>query len=176
MKRECVVVLVFFFWPTCVWGGVKTIRGTERGLWEKAAVVYAEVASVEQGARWLQATVTLDVKATLSGSLDAADKHLLKVDAECYPHTGIRWPPKPKMRLIVLVRREQGEHYAVPRDAVLFMPNRGPMMQVEGFDDPKVDRLLAALRIVRKLKDDHIDKIAKKLQEALDGWKAEPRR
>jgi hypothetical protein len=131
--------------------------GAEEGFWKNKAVVYAEVvsvANVEQN----RGRLTLQVKATLSGSYDAAARPVMEADLfHSRLYNGIRRLPPANTRVVAVLERQETVapgRVSDPRYWVLpyetrFMPGSAPLIEVAGFDDPKVTDILTRLREVR---------------------------
>lgn len=162
--------LVAMLWPTRADAANPTIYGTETNLWKEMSVVYGRVTGVAIPERGL-AEVTLAVETTLTGKVDAAATGVLRVDLRYGAIiSSVGYAPRAGKQVVVVLKRdEMGDRYLIPSATMAFMPltELGPpdeqpplagvewgkshasIMEVTGFDDPKVAEVIARLRELR---------------------------
>ena len=149
MAAKTLIALVAAFWTLPALAGVEALFGNELGLWENHSVVYAEVVSVSIVKRG-DARVTLAVKATLTGLLDAAEQPRLEVDLTYGIFvSAVRELPKPKSRVVVVLMRWPNGRYMIENAFLQSMPDKAAILEVKSFEDPKVEQIVARLRELR---------------------------
>jgi len=141
--------IAWVIWPSTVDAALPSIEGTEPKLWSEFSVVYAHVASVAKvGAS--RVAVTLCVDATLTGGFDAAAQSLLHTELSYAEMSSVREAPKANSHVIaVLYLRPGDDRYTITSAIVRFMPGEASIVEVEGFDDPKVAAVISRLRALR---------------------------
>jgi hypothetical protein len=145
-------------WPTSENLLPQNYDGGERKLWEDRSVVLAEVVLRTQSDRPVghcpdrpRATLILDVKATIAGSLDAALDCRVPVRlAYDYPGSPIKTCPDAKSKIVVVLRRMSDDRLAVSEDYFAFMPDKSPIAVINAFDDPKAQEIVSRLRQLRQ--------------------------
>jgi hypothetical protein len=144
-------------------------KGDEARFWESHSLVFAEVGAITEKttATWFvtdgpssnvekvdqhSATVDLNIKAVLTGPLDSAlDPRGLCVLRYGDSYAAAKALPAKGSRLIaVLERGEAGGRLNIPNDFFEFMPEKSPVLVVNGFDDPKVSQIISRLNELRK--------------------------
>jgi len=144
----------------------RTYKGDEPGLWKDRSLLYAEVTASKTSRRFVP-QVTFDVKATLWGPIDAAQ---LKRIACGVVYVGWKLPwklppeyswvtnakpvvktlPAEGSRVLAIVQQTKDDHIAVSQDYFTFMPDKSPVAEVSGLDDPKVKQVTSRLRDLHK--------------------------
>jgi hypothetical protein len=144
-------------WPVSDSRLPRAFDGSEQTLWDDRSVVLAEVASqaasespVETYRDRRRAIISLDVKATIAGCLDAAlDCRIAVRIAYGYPDAPIKAAPKAKSKVVAVLRRMGDGRLAVSEDYFGFMPDKSPILVVGGFDDPMVAQIASRLNELR---------------------------
>lgn len=155
MTRTTLLVAILALQPGAASAGIRTIYGSEQGVWTDHSAVYADITSLtDLGLGNLG--LTLRIRATLTGSFDAAECPVLKTDLHYGPKvSAIRVPPRANARVIVILRRPRNvagallERYIVPSDIIKFMPNEAAILEVKDFEDPNVQQIISRLRELR---------------------------
>lgn len=163
--------------------GIDVFTGREEWFWTSFSVVYADI-----DCRWNTVTgvvATLQVKATLSGAYDAAERPSLTTRISYGPlRSAIPLPPPPKAHAVIVLFRAPDEifprppeqPYSVTRDYFTFMPNSTALQVVEGFEDPAVSRIIANLRDIRSKKPlsrEELARVSREFWSAKDAYNAE---
>ena len=150
LTARSVAILLLGFRAGAAFAGLETLTGV--GPWTEHSAVYAEVASVKDLGS-ARASVTLRVRATLTGFYDAAEGPVLETRLSYNPFaSAIRKPPKPNDRVVaVLYRRSDGRIF-IEAAQCLYMPDYAGLVVVKGFDDPKVSAIITRLQEVRGMK------------------------
>ena len=152
-----VAALVISVGTADVLASKRTRTGKEAGYWSpesrvRTSVVYADVTSAKNVAPSTVALM-LDVRATLSGTYDAAARPVLEADLTYGFRTSvIRRPPPVNAHVVVVVEQYPNGRFYMPTDFMLYMPGAAGLVVVAGFDDPKVTTILSRLREVRSAK------------------------
>ena len=168
MKHAIMIVVALWATDACVFAGVGTIRGTEQDLWKTHCVVYAKVLWTRQTPeKRSQVTLGLDVTATLTGAFDAVASSRVTAVLDSGPESAIAAYPQTGSHVVALLRQGREDVYLIPHSKVLFMPNRAAIVTVVGFEDPRVQHVVKALRLLRGVKDDRAYKIRDFLEEKL---------
>jgi hypothetical protein len=117
--------------------------------------VYAYVVSTtETGPAQLR--VKLEIFATLAGAYDAAKEPVL--ETELYyggKGSAIKNAPAGRSYVVAIVQRLRDvngralDRKVIPSAYMKFMPNEAAILEVNGFDDPKVRELISRLRRLR---------------------------
>jgi hypothetical protein len=131
--------------------GYSQVDGKEPEVWERASVIYAAVTDVETN-RPEQYVIHLQPLATLTGKFDSAMFSEIEVPSDVSKTSGntmIRDVPKRGMRVIVYVGNDQVHPSRIPAGPVFFMPDHLGLVEVTGFDDPKVTETIENLRKLR---------------------------
>ena len=173
MLNKMILVVVFGLCPASSLGrGIDVFTGREEWFWTLFSVVYAEI-----NCRWNTVTgvvATLQVKATLSGAYDAAERPSLRTRISYGPlRSAIPLPPPPKAHAVIVLFRAPDEAFprppqnphSIPRDHFTFMPNSTALQVVQGFDDPAVSQIIANLREIRSKKPLSRDELARVSRE-----------
>ncbi len=150
---------------------VKGADGSDPQLWESANVLYAEVVNV-QHIVGIEYRIALRPIATLSGTFDPA----LHSEILAYASIGDQWidgslirkVPEKGAKVVVLVERlssppSQPDTYGIPNGPLNFGSGVG-LIEVTGFEDPKVTEMIESVR-----------KIRGKQREEAEKAKAEPK-
>ncbi len=149
MIKTIILVLLLALYAGASLAAIRTITGVEEDIWTVLSVVYADISSVANAGP-AKVDFTLQVRATLSGSYDAAAKPVLQAELRYgFLTSAIPQPPAAKTRVVVVLRRFPDGRYSVPSDFMTFMPNRAAIVTVAGFDDPKVAETISRLRELR---------------------------
>jgi hypothetical protein len=142
---------------TAASAGGQAFTGKEKGFWSadrylKTSLVYADVVSVKKtGAT--TATVVLDIRATLTGTYDAAVSPVLEADVGySFRSSAIRRPPAAKAHVLVVLQKAPDGRFYIPTDYMVFMHAVAGIVEVESFNDPKVAKTIARLREIRAAK------------------------
>jgi hypothetical protein len=148
MKTRIITILLFAICPRVSAAGTPLTTG-ETAYWTSDSVVYAEVVSVTT-VRSNLVRLTLDVKATLAGSWEAAANPSLQSDVDIgLRDSSVEYAPSVKDRVVVLVRKVPGFPYRIPNDVVAYMPNYCAIVVVKSFDGPTVAKIVSRLRELR---------------------------
>jgi hypothetical protein len=127
--------------------------GRDPADWTGDSVVYAVVASVKE-INAVRARVALDVKCTLTGLYDAAANPRIETEIYLWPfQSEIRTFPRKGAHVVAVVFRPPavfGDRVFIRANRVVYMPEGQGMVDVGGFEDPKVAEIIARLREVRK--------------------------
>ena len=145
-------ILLLAFQAREGFAGLETLTGVGADFWKEFSVVYAEVASVKDLGS-ARASVTLRVRASLTGFYDAAERPVVETQLSYNPFaSAIPKPPKPNDRVVaVLYRRSEGRIF-IAAAQLLFMPDYAGLVVVKGFDDPKVGDIIRRVQEVRGMK------------------------
>lgn len=156
MKTRALVTILVFFWSLSAHAKLISYDGTEPGFWDDTAVIYGEITNVVLDShRKIRSNVTLDVQATLTGSLDAAHSATISCPIDFMPAiSAVHEAPRANTKVVVLVQKGENGDYIVDSSAVLFMPNSSPLVVVKNFEDAKVKLIISRLREVRKKAED----------------------
>ena len=145
-----VLILLLGFRAGGALAGLGTLTGV--GPWTEHAAVYAEVASVKELGS-ARASVTLRVRATLTGFYDAAERPVVEADLSYNPFaSAIPKPPKPNDRVVAVLQRRSDGRVFIEAAQCLYMPDYAGLVVVNGFDDPKVADIIRRLQEVRGMK------------------------
>jgi hypothetical protein len=130
--------------------------GTDPRLWESGSVLYAEVVNVEHNVGNTY-RIALRPIATLSGSFDPAIHTEISTNAsigdQLVDGSLIRKVPEKSAKVVVLVQRlvsppSQPNSYGIPNGPLNFGSGIG-LVEVSGFDDPKVTEMIESVRKIR---------------------------
>ena len=160
MMTKMIPLAVLALCPVSLFAARRTSTGREEAFWTDFSVVYGEIHCGLNPVTG-KVAVNLHVRATLSGSYDAAAGPLLKTDlAFGLMTSAIRYPPPPKAHAVVVLfrspdrafTRPPDQPYSIPGDYFTFMPNWSALQVVDGFEDPIVSRIMTKLRDIRSKK------------------------
>jgi hypothetical protein len=149
MSSRWLLTIVIFLWPSYSNAGWETDDGADERYWEDHSVVYAEVASIaDVNELTTRATITLNIRATLTGPVDAATTPRVRTELFYGAPSDIDEPPPPKSNVIVLLlQRKDG--LIIPHCSVAFMPYGLAIKTVKSFDDTAVQQTIVCLRRLR---------------------------
>jgi hypothetical protein len=147
-------VCFFLFHLRAATAGIKTYTGLGDPFWQDFSAVYAYVVSTtETGPAHLR--VRLEIFATFAGAYDAAQKPMLESDLYYGTSGALNKPPAVPSRVVAIVQRLRDvngrllDRYVIPSAFMTFMPNEAAILEVNGFDDPKVQEVISRLRRLR---------------------------
>jgi hypothetical protein len=114
----------------------------------REAVVYGDVVSVTDRDGRADYPITLKVRCTLAGPYDAARFPFPEVVLAYRYGLGVRPPSPPKVNAHVVVRMIYSDRWFIPYSPppAPYMPGGKPIVEVTGFDDPKVTDIISSLR------------------------------
>ena len=127
-------------------GAVSQVSDTP-GAWIRGTVMYAEVTEVTKGNVGFQYTIGLLPLATVTGSIDPIRQG--PISAECYTGGQIDEVPAKGSKVLVYVWRYETDGksgYMIPDGAAAVMPDAKGIVEVKGFDDPKVMQTIKSAR------------------------------
>lgn len=166
-------VVVALISPDALAAEVQTAGAGAIGL-PSVAVVYGEVVSVSK-VKPRQVHVTLNVKCTLTGPFDAAACPVLEAAMDLggpldWAMGGVtREPPKPKARVVAILWSHPAPFFipwGIPLRDLGYAPSGEGIVEVSGFEDPKVAQIIARLREVRAANRPGAAKAQKRGREA----------
>jgi hypothetical protein len=150
-----IVIAIVSIASHCGIGDVAT-EGTLERYWKIAAVMYADVVSVEKGEYGTLGEYVIQLKplATLSGDFDSAFQGRVYAHAFVGGNSMIKEPPMAGTKVIVLVSHADAASSRIPDGSVTFFPeisnhHRPGIFPVTSFDDPKVTETIENLRKLR---------------------------
>jgi hypothetical protein len=141
---------------------IATAIADEKRFWDDTAVLYAKVSAVDFD-RHDGHILRITPIATLTGPVDAAQYEELSAHITIDPGTGVGLisssftaAPRIGSNVIVTVtwntawnKLNGKQTFFVPGSNVFFMPGRMGLVEVTGFDDPKVTETIENLRKLR---------------------------
>jgi hypothetical protein len=133
---------------------VVDIDGKDAHYWTYASVVYCEVISSDEYEK-NRYKLALKPIATFTGSLDSAlhDRLVFENIVANKMFDGIAYDiPANGSKVVVVVEdytNTEKPHYFIPPGPVHFMPRGHGLIEVTGFDDPKVTETIENLRKLR---------------------------
>jgi hypothetical protein len=149
MRRLCIAWLLL---ATTAFGMVRqTQDGKTERFWDNHILVYAETSEFKPVDNRVGVyTLKVRIKAVVTGDFDPASGR--EIVAEMYLHYDDSAPVsrgKSSSSALVLLERE-GDGYRVPSYGYRFMPPHGSaVLEVTGFDDPKVAVVIKHIRKLR---------------------------
>jgi len=153
MKRTMITgILLALFTREAFAAEVKTNR-VGAGPFGVCSVVYGDVASVTQGPP-TGVRLTLNVRCTLTGPYDAAANPVLHSDMLLW---GMMWgvirdAPRVNAQVVVVLWCRPYPlpvPWGIPMNGLGYTPSGAAVVEVQGFDDPKVTEIIARLRDLR---------------------------
>lgn len=151
MRRMIPCLAILLWAPASGYAFVPMVQGSEEGIWRDASVVYGRVVAVSEFKRGY-ALVRLDIQCTLTGGFDAAERPEVEAQMHYGPLLPIHQPPRVSSAVVVLIRRGEEGRYDIPPYSYLFMPDHSAVVEVAGYNDPKVQQIIGRLRELRQPK------------------------
>ena len=155
MRRIVSFTIAFGLFSTVAAGGVGVLFGDEEGLWDedRVSVVLARVTDVSHdgdgdGDHLYLDYVTLEPLGTLSGSFDAGTTSSVTARFWFGANSSLDDKPQVDTTVLVVIRRAD-DWWAVVSDFCQFMPGRSALVEVDGWDDPRVAETLKRIQAVR---------------------------
>jgi hypothetical protein len=157
MRTKFLMAMFALTSGACAIAGLFTFEGTEPHFQADYSVVYAEATVVipRKDHKFI-ADITIDIRATLMGSFDAAREPSVRTFVYSNPMISpITEVPKPKSRVVVILANKAPTRRGVDSSRIFhsnaaFMPNSRPLVVVQGFDDPVVQKIIDRLRMLHE--------------------------
>ena len=143
------IITILILVTTISFAKTVTLKCKSDIFWNNNSVVYAEVLTLDNKRRGY-ADMTIQVKATLCGTLDPAKHENLTLPIRWGLGSVIKVRPDVNDRIVVLLMKIDNDKLIIPNAYAPYSPNRSTLIIVKKFDDPVVEEVQKKLRKLRK--------------------------